>query len=342
MNRKEFKAKISAVASYFPATTLSNEQLSLDYRSWSAGKIFDKTGIRVRFIAGENETAGDLAFKAAERLLAKNNIAADSIDFLIFCTQSPDFILPSTCCLIHRRLALRADAGAIDVNQGCSGFIYCLSLAKGLITSGDAGRVLILTADTYSKYINPKDRSVRTLFGDAAAAVLVDRRQPCESSQIGDFIFGTDGSGASNLIVPTGGARRARSPESSVEHADEFGNTRSDDNLYMNGAEVMSFTLRAVPRVVQQLESRSGLLVGDCDFVVLHQANSFVLEALGKKLDVPHHKMPRRLENCGNTVSSTIPLVLENLMEQHSGTGKLGLLVGYGVGYSWAACHVWF
>ena len=333
-------AKIVAVASHLPEGRLTNEDLEQIFEGWSAGKIFEKTGIRERGSAGPTETAGDLGFAAGNRLIEQHGISRDSIDFLILCTQSPDYFLPTTACLIHQRLGLRSSAGAIDVNQGCSGFVYSLSLAKGLISSGEASRVLILTADTYSKYIHPRDKSVRTLFGDAGAAVLVDAASDGDPSSIGVFVFGTDGSGANNLIVPTGGSRHPRSAETGIEVQDSSGNVRTGDNLYMNGSEIMAFTLRAVPEAVRQLERRSGVKLETCDFVVLHQANAFMLEALRKKMAIPREKFPVRLEFCGNTVSSTIPLVLEELFRSQAGSGKLAALVGFGVGYSWAACYI--
>jgi 3-oxoacyl-[acyl-carrier-protein] synthase-3 len=334
-------AKISAIASFLPKGRLSNDDLAGLFDDWSAEKIFKKTGIRERAIASADQTAGDLAASAAERLFSEHSIAPESVDFLIFCTQSPDYFLPTTACVIHRTLRLRSSAGAIDVNQGCSGFVYSLSLAKGLIASGSASRVLILTADTYSKYIHPRDKSVRTLFGDAGAAVLVDAAAAQSPSRIGSFVFGTDGAGACNLIVPTGGARQGRSAASAVEVEDQSGNIRTGDNLYMNGSEIMSFTLGTVPAAIRQLEGATGTPLGACDYVVMHQANAFMLEALRKKLAVPPERFPLRLEQCGNTVSSTIPLVLEPLMREQGGSGKLAVLVGFGVGYSWAACHVW-
>ena len=334
-------SRIVAISSFFPSKKLDNNYLSAVFPDWSAEKIFAKTGIRERAIAGDNETAGDLAASAAEKLFSEHSLAPDSIDFLIFCTQSPDYFLPTTACVIHRRLGLRSNAGAIDVNQGCSGFVYSLSLAKGLIASGSARRVLILTADTYSKYIHPRDKSVRTLFGDAGAAVVVDATSAVSEARIGSFVFGTDGAGAYNLIVPTGGARQGRSAASAVEVEDQSGNIRTGDNLYMNGSEIMSFTLGTVPAAIRQLEAVTGTPLRSCDYVVLHQANAFMLEALRKKLAVPPERFPLRLEQCGNTVSSTIPLVLEPLVREQGGSGKLAALVGFGVGYSWAACHVW-
>ncbi len=244
-DKKFMSARISAIATHLPAGILSNDELAEGLDTWTAEKIFAKTGIRNRTVAADGETAGDLASLAAQRLFREHKVSPESVDFLIFCTQSPDYFLPTTACLIHQRIGLSSRAGAIDVNQGCSGFVYCLSLAKGLIAAGAASRVLILTADTYTKYINPRDKSVRTLFGDAGAAIIVDACPDQSLSQIGQFVFGTDGAGARNLIVPAGGAREPISDSSAVETTDHSGNIRSARNLYMNGPEILAFTLSA-------------------------------------------------------------------------------------------------
>lgn len=331
-------AKIADLAGYLPPKVLDNDELAALYPSWSADKIFEKTGIRRRHVAGEDETAGDLAFAAARALFARGTIAPEDVDFVILCTQAPDYILPTTACLLQDRLGISTSAGALDVNLGCSGFVYCLSLAKGLIESGSAKCVLVLTADTYSKYIHPLDKSVRTLFGDAAAATAVvacDAEQP----QIGPFVFGTDGSGANNLIVEAGGARTPRSAETAVEQSDDSGNVRSRDNLYMAGAKIMAFSLSEVPRAAAALMDKSHTSTEAIDYFVLHQANRFMLEALRKKLKVSEAQFPIHVEECGNTVSSTIPLTLAAMRDNGCfDTEKKLMLIGFGVGYSWAAC----
>jgi 3-oxoacyl-[acyl-carrier-protein] synthase III len=332
--RGETAARIRAIATHLPETVLGNRELSELFPSWSESKILEKTGIESRRIAAPGETAGDLAFEAARKLLATGTCSADEIDFLIFCSQAPDYILPTTACVLQDRLGLRRDIGAMDFNLGCSGFVYGLSIAAGLISAGLAGNVLLLTADTYSKYINPLDKSVRTLFGDGAAATLVSAS---DSGSIGPFVFGTDGRGAKDLIVEAGGFRTPRCAETAAERDDGMGNVRSRDNLYMNGANVMSFTLREVPRTFARLLEKSGTAPGDYDHVVLHQANKFMLDALQKKLGLPDRQVPRHYEAIGNTVSSTIPFVLASL----EGEGRLQagariMLIGFGVGLSWA------
>jgi 3-oxoacyl-[acyl-carrier-protein] synthase-3 len=330
-------ARILDIAGHFPERTLANEELEAIFPGWTAAKIYDKTGIRSRRIAAADETAGDLAYGAAQALFARGAVRPEDVDFVILCTQAPDYLLPTTACVLQDRLSIPRTCGALDVNLGCSGFVYCLSLAKGMIESGSAKCVLILTADTYSKYIHPLDKSVRTLFGDGAAATAVIAHE-APSASIGPFVFGTDGSGAADLIVKSGGARTPRSAETAVESGDASGNVRSDDNLFMDGAEVMSFSLREVPRAAAKLLDKAQLEKDEIDYFVLHQANRFMLEALRKKLAVCEAQFPIHIENCGNTVSSTIPLALAAMRD--SGCferEKKVMLVGFGVGYSWAA-----
>jgi 3-oxoacyl-[acyl-carrier-protein] synthase-3 len=332
-------AAITAIVGHLPCRVLGNDELAAAFDGWSAEKIFEKTGVRERRIAADDETAGDLGEAAARRLFETRDVAPASIDMLIFCSQSPDYLLPATACILHQRLGLRRDCGALDYSLGCSGFVYGLALAQGLIAAGSAQRVLLVTADTYSKLLHPRDRSVRTLFGDGAAASLIEASaQP----GIGPFVFGSDGRGANNLIVATGGARRARTAETAAESEDASGNVRSLDNLFMNGAEVMAFTLGAVPAAVRQLLERSETTMDDYDLFVFHQANAFMLEQLRRKLGIDPQKFVVALEHCGNTVSSTIPLALEPLVTAGEAGGRRAMLVGFGVGYSWAATSLVF
>lgn len=336
-------ARIAALASFLPAQVLSNETLASLYPEWPANKILAKTGIHERHIAAADQTAGDLALAAAQQLFAQGRYRPEQVDFIILCTQAPDYVLPTTACLLQHKLGLPRSAGALDINLGCSGFVYGLSLAKGLIETGSANRVLLLTADTYSKYIHPLDKSVRTLFGDGAAATLVCRAEPGESGGIGPFVFGTDGSGAGKLIVEAGGFRQPADAATAVEHTDASGNVRSRQHLYMDGADVMTFSLTEVPKAVDALLAKTGQQREDIDQFVLHQANRFMLDALRKKLKLPADKLPIRVEHCGNTVSSTIPLTLQQLQQEgRLAAGTRTMLVGFGVGYSWAAALVQF
>ncbi|HMH45528.1 MAG TPA: ketoacyl-ACP synthase III [Pyrinomonadaceae bacterium] len=332
-------AAIKAIEYYLPREVLSNQQLSSEFPEWTMDKIEEKTGILERSIAAKEECSSDLGIEAARKLFASGACRSDEIDFLLLCTQSPDFFLPTTACLMQERLGIPRDAGALDFNLGCSGFIYGLGLAQGLIETGQAKNVLLITAETYSKFMNPGDKSVRTIFGDAAAATLIrelDSGQNPSLPNIGPFIYGTDGRGGDNLIVRNGGMRNPRSGCPATP--DNQGNYRSDDNLYMNGSEIFAFTLRVVPNSVSSLLSRAGKRLEDIDLFVFHQANRYMLDHLRKKLNIPEEKFYIALRHCGNTVSSTIPIALKEALEEGKlKAGKIIMLVGFGVGYSWGA-----
>ena len=201
------KAFIKYVAYCLPEKVVTNEAIVNDFPEWSVEKITEKVGVNQRHVAAEDETATDLAEKAAIKLIEENNIDKDIIDFVILCTQSPDYFLPTSACLLQTRLGLRQDIGAFDFNLGCSGYVYGLSIAKGLIAGGIAENVLLLTAETYNKYLHPKDKGNRTIFGDAASATLVSVDGEAE---VLDFALGTNGKGANNLIVKSGASRMLR------------------------------------------------------------------------------------------------------------------------------------
>jgi 3-oxoacyl-[acyl-carrier-protein] synthase-3 len=333
------KASISAIEYSLPEKLLKNEELAAKFSDWTAEKIADKTGIIERHIAGEDECASDIAVRAAQKLFDNHSCRREEIDFLLFCTQTPDYFLPSTACVFQNRLGLPTACGALDFNLGCSGFVYGLGLAKGLIETAQAKKVMLVTAETYSKFINENDKSVRTIFGDGAAATLiqaVDIGDETSDEPIGRFVYGTDGRGAKNLIVPIGGMRQRTS--SNESHIDEFGNERMSSNLYMNGGEIFNFTLQAVPPAVNRLLEIMQLHLEEVDLVVFHQANRYMLDHLRKKLKIPEEKFVFDMEHVGNTVSSTIPIALSDAAA--SGRLKDGqrvMIVGFGVGYSWAA-----
>jgi|SRR6185436_10584301 len=321
-------AAIKAVSYYLPPHVLSNDDINQEFPEWSVDKIARKTGILERHIADSDVCSSDLGVESAKRLFDEYGIDPASIDFLLFCTQSPDYFLPTTACLMQERLGIPETAGALDFNLGCSGFVYGLSLARGLVESGDAANVLLITAETYSKFMHPRDKSVRTIFGDGAAATLVGNGA---GGSLGPFVFGTDGRGGRNLIVPTGGMRKPR--------AQEGGETSADDALFMDGTEVFNFTLQRVPRMVIELMAKAGVTDDDIDLYIFHQANAWMLEALRKKLRIPESKFFVSMATCANTVSATIPIALHEAMaKERVRPGSRVLMAGFGVGYSWAGC----
>ncbi len=321
-------AAVGPVAIHFPERVETNEQLQAEFPGWDLDLIYSKTGIASRHIAAPDECASDLGVAAAQKLFDQYDVDPHSIDFLLLCTQTPDYPLPTTACLMQQRLALRRSVGALDFNLGCSGFVYGLSLADGLIRSDAARRVLLVTAETYSKYIHPTDRSLRTIFGDGAAATLI---VASERPTLSAFQFGTDGSGADTLLVTKGGARPAKDAHQPRHRH------RWPSDLYMDGPSLINFTVGAVPQLVEDILKSAQITADDIDLYILHQATYKMLAQLQERLGLTEERMPIVLKDVGNTVSSTIPIVIDELRR----TGRLkpgmrNMLVGFGVGWSWA------
>jgi 3-oxoacyl-[acyl-carrier-protein] synthase-3 len=323
-------AQIGPIAIHFPERVETNEQLQASNPDWDVALIAEKTGIGLRYLAAPEETASDLAVQACEKLFREQHIDPKSIDYLLLCTQTPDYPLPTTACLVQDRLGLRIHCGALDFNLGCSGFVYGLSLAQGLIASGQCKRILLVTAETYSKYIDSDDRSLRTIFSDAAAATLIDAT---ETACLTGFEFGTDGSGADTLLVGDGGAR------CSQDAIKPRNRKRWGSRLYMDGPSLMSFTIGAIPQLVREMIAKAQLQSLDIRHFLMHQATRKMLEQLQTALGVDESRLPIRLINRGNTVSCTLPILIHDLRKEGSlQPGQQNVMVGFGVGWSWAGC----
>ena len=324
-------AYIKAISYYLPDKVVTNEQLVEEFPEWSVDKVAKKVGVYSRHIAAKNETAGDLAEKAALKLFEEYGISPKEIDFVMLCTQSPDYFLPSTACILQDRLGIPSSSGAFDYNLGCSGCIYGMAIAKGLIEAGIAKNILLLTAETYSKYLHPSDKSNRSIFGDGAAACLISTEGFAE---IGNFSLGTDGSGAEKLIVKTGAAR-FKDPTGNHDVDDE-GHTRYDDYLYMDGGGIFNFTLNTVPSMVKDILVKNRLDAYSIDYYVFHQANKFMLDTIRKICAIPQDKFHISLEVVGNTVSSTMLIALKQCLENSIIHPNMRvMLAGFGVGLSW-------
>lgn len=322
---------IKAISYYLPKKVVTNEELVTEFPEWSVDKVAQKVGVDLRHLAADNETAGDMAEKAARKLFDEYSIDPKSIDFLMLCTQSPDYFLPSTSCILQDRLGISTKAGAFDYNLGCSGCIYGMAMAKGLIAAGIAKNVLLLTAETYNKYLHPSDKSNRSIFGDGAAACLISTEGFAE---IGDFSLGTDGSGANNLIVKTGAARQKEATGKYVE--DDEGHIWYDDFLYMNGGAIFNFTLDAVPAMMKDILDKNKIEKDNINYYVFHQANKFMLNIIRKVCVLPKDKFYVNLSETGNTVSSTILIGLKECMNNKLiKTGDNVMISGFGVGLSW-------
>ena len=324
MSKNKYGVTIKAIEYCLPKTYEDNDMLSIENPEWRMEDIFNKTGINKRWISDENETSVDLAYVAAKKVIDKFD--AEKIDTLLYVTQSPEYFLPSSSCILQDRLSLSTNIKAFDINLGCSGYIYGLSMASAYIESGLSENVLLVCSDTYTKYISPDDRTNRPIFSDAASATLVSKSI---SKNVGYFSFGTDGSGFDKLIVKEG-ATKSNFKISGVR-----------PTLHMNGAEVFMFTMSAIPDNVEKVLFKSKNKINEIDYFFFHQASKIVLENLSRKLELPQEKVYSCIEEIGNTVSSSIPIALKIASDSGllKNNNKL-LLSGFGVGLSWGSCII--
>ena len=331
----EHLAYIAAIDYALPERRVSNEMLAEQHPTWQMDQVVLRTGVKERAWCSASETALDLAEAACRKVLACANWAVNDVDAVLFCTQSPDHVMPPNACLLQDRLGLSKAVAALDFSLACSGFIYGLYLAKALIGSNAARRVLLVTAETYSKWMHPDDRGPLTLFGDGAAATLI------AGGRIGieTIVVGTDGHGASTFMIPAGGARQPASGKTKQPVTDQSGNVRTAENIYMNGGAVLDFVKKEIPSFVRGLLKRARLTLDSVDLVIFHQASKITLDHLNHALHIPPSKQFSNIAYVGNTVSASIPMALRDAELQGVLRPNMRvLLVGFGVGLSWGGC----
>ncbi len=335
MHNAEIKnVRVSAIATVIPAHCIENKN-NIKFPQDEVDKIIASTGVETRYIADEKTCASDLCYDAVIHLVEKLQIDLQEIDLVVFVSQTPDYILPATACVLQKRLGLKKEVMAFDINLGCSGYTYGLIVLAELLSMGRFKKALLLAGDTISKLSSPEDRSVAFLFGDAGSATLLEYDQNASPLYID---YGTDGNGYDKLCVPAGGFRQLFSPELMNRQEQEGGNIRAQTELFMNGADVFSFTLKEVPKTITACLDKAQLNKADIDLFVFHQANLFMLNHLVKKMGLPSEKVPLSLSHYGNTSVASIPLTL---CQDHAvfkeGESKKLLLCGFGVGFSWAS-----
>ncbi|MDF2451653.1 MAG: ketoacyl-ACP synthase [Bacteroidota bacterium] len=319
---------LNNIATYLPNTVLKNDDLALKFNV-SADHIFKTFGIKQRHIAKEDEFASDLGIKACEKLIAQQNLSKDDVDFLIFCSVSFDFSAPATSCILQDKMGLSKKIGCFDLSYGCSGYIYGLALAKSILISGMAKNVLFITGDTVSKTISDNDLELRSIFSDGASVTLVNASN---YASIGEFVFGTDGSGCLDIHFLNSGFKRERQEETGP------GELLPNGKLRMDGMKVFNFGLKVVPQLITDTLEKNKLKLEDIDLFVFHQPSRFLLNVLRKKINIPEDKFFINIEEHGNTSSTSIPLALKDAEDQGKlKPGMTVLLAGFGVGYSWAA-----
>jgi 3-oxoacyl-[acyl-carrier-protein] synthase-3 len=331
------EAAIEAIEVELPSRVVTNAELDVAHPTWRMSDVVRRTGVESRRWCAPHETALDLALIACTRLLERTRTAPESIDAILFCTQSPDYVMPPNACILQARLGVSRTAAAFDFSLACSGFVYGLYLAKALVESGAAKRILLVTAETYSKLFSHDDRGPATLFGDGAAATLIAQN----GARIGRVLVGTDGASPEIFCVPAGGARTPRTYASASAASDPFGNVRSAEHILMDGPGVLAFVQRDLVGFIRRALAEFATTLEETDLVVFHQASKAALDVLASKLNIPAHKMLIHLAEVGNTVSASIPMALRAAEEQHRLVkGMKVLVVGFGVGLSWGACIV--
>lgn len=325
----ERAAEIIAIEYACPQKVETNLDLERLYPAWNMSSVVSKTGVRQRHVAGPGECASDLAYAAGVKLLDRGVVPRSAIDGLIVCTESPDYLLPPNATLLQHRLGLPKSVAAFDFTLACSGYVYGLAICKAFIEAGILENILLVTCDTYSKYIRPDDRGPRTLFGDAAAATLVR----AGDRGIGEMDLATDGSGAESFILRSRGCRNGAGHEPGCTSATEY--------IQMDGLAVLTFVKKEIPAFTRKLLSKAHLDLSAIDLFIFHQASKVALDQLRAALGIPCHKTFSNLENLGNTVSSSIPIAIYDAWRAGKlKPGMLTLLVGFGVGLSWGGALV--
>ena len=321
---------IAGVVSCLPSRLIANAHF-LDRFGDKVHDVVKMTGVETRHWVEDGTTTSDLCAAAAERLLDSLDWDRASVDGLLFVSQTPDYRLPATACLLQDRLGLRRGILAFDVSLGCSGYPYGLWLAMMMLQTGAARRILLAVGDTSSIMNDPDDRSTVLLFGDAGTVTAIEATTP--SADPACFILGTDGAGADNLIVAEGAFRKREATGKLEGH--------HLDKLFMDGGEVFNFTLKAVPALVRDTMEAAGSRIEDYDLFLFHQANAFMIRHLLKKAKLPPEKVPINIDRYGNTSSATLPLLMTTDASEALISGQRQVaLFGFGVGYSWAAASL--
>ncbi|MEA3445705.1 MAG: ketoacyl-ACP synthase III [Bacteroidota bacterium] len=331
------KSYIRAITSYLPEKIISNEDLDKLHPEWNIHELAKITGVMQRHVAGENDLASDYAFTVAEQLFDESGISRNEIDFVLFNSYSPDYLSPNTACILQDKLGIPTHAGAIDFNVGCTGFVYGLSIANGLVVSGACKNVLFITADVTTKYLHPGDKSTWTLFGDGAAACIVSEKTKDDTGEINSFVLGSDGRGHKNIIIKNGGAKQPLRQMNAPDITDNYGNTVNDNCIKMNGSAVFLFSIKTAPKMIKQLLEKENLIPENIDRVVFHQASKYILQNIAKKTGFGSEQYRLDLEKVGNIVASSIPTALHHdIQEGKIKQGDTLLLASFGVGFSWA------
>jgi len=326
--------RIAGIANAVPKDVVVNNESVSIFGEQIVRRINETTGIESRHVASPEICTSDLCEAALLQLLDDLPWERESIDLFIFVSQTPDYVLPATSCALHGRLGLSPHCATFDVNLGCSGYVYGLWMASQLMQSGAFKRAILAVGDTISRMVSPEDRSSALLIGDAGSVTALE----CDETA-SDMVFdlGTDGTGQDNLIVPAGGFRNPTSTETQERTPREKNNIRSDNDVFMDGTRVFTFTLRTVPKTINSALEMMGWNMDNVDYFVMHQANRYILQHIGKRMKIPNEKLPICLKDFGNTSAASIPITLTEVLKDSLVKSPQKLIMsGFGVGWSWA------
>ena len=323
---------IKALSACVPPEVVYNKDLGYLIPEEEIEKTINNIGIIERRIAAPDVMASDLCYKAAQQLMADNDIAPESIDVLLFMSQTPDYRIPATSCLLQHRLGLPRETMCFDISLGCSGYLFALSTAFAYASMEGINRVLLLDGETFSKIVNRRDKVDWPLYGDAGTATLIEKGDYGDST----FMLYTDGSGEDTLKIHAG-MRNPITPESCVEREQEDGNIRSDLEVYMDGMDVFNFAISKVPKSIKQLLKETEKSVDDVDYLIFHQANRFMMDFFVKKLKMDPDRVPYCIHKYGNTSSASVPLTISSELCGKLDGNHTMLMRGFGAGLSWGS-----
>ncbi len=328
---------VRGIASCVPKNRIINNEYGLRfYDQESLAKSVKTIGIKERRVVPDNVTTSDLCLKAAEKLINELNLNKQEIDSIILVTQTPDYRIPATACILQNKLQLKKNVLAFDINLGCSGYVFGLHTAMSIIKENGIRNSLLLVGDTVSKFVSENDKASNLLFGDCGTATYIDYDKDNDDDIL--FSLNTDGSGYDNIIIPAGGYLNQSSIETLRNKNYDLKSIRNDEQIYLNGSEIFNFTIREIPKDVNKISSR---INREIDYYIFHQANYFMLNYLRKKIKIDKDKFLLSIENFGNTSGASIPLTITECLSKNEAkySGNL-LLSGFGVGLSWGTCSL--
>lgn len=331
---------VTALAACVPSNVIDNYKYTEHFPEEDVKKVVDKIGVFERRFADEKTCASDLCYAAAEKLISDNNVDRNEIDLVVFISQTPDYRMPATSILLQDRLGLPMSTIAFDVNLGCSGFLYGLSIVYSFMERSGLRKALLLDGETRSKVYSPKDRQAAFIFGDAGVAALIERDEKFGESH---FSLNSDGSRGELIMIPGGGYRNMSSTETLKEKViDEYGNIRTDENGYMKGSDVFNFVILEIPKDIKRLCNITNTQVADLDYYVFHQANNFINSYIAKKMKLDAFKIPSTIQKYGNTSSVSVPLTIVSELKDSLDGHKKIMMSAFGVGMAWATAIVPF